>query len=141
MSTGRRLAREAALEIAFAVEVGKRPPAEVLEEYADRDWDQDDWAFVVRLVTGMRERIAELDRLIGAHVSNWRIERMATTDRNVLRLALYEMRELGTPASVAINEAVDVAKRYGTEDSGRFVNGVLGGIYRATVGSGDGRDA
>ena len=82
--------------------------------------------FADPLIRGVLECQSELDELIRKHAKNWRLERMAVVDRNVLRLAIYEMlhRE-DIPPVVSINEAVDIAKRFSTEDSGKFVNGIL----------------
>jgi len=83
-------------------------------------------AFALRLVEQYRNHHAEIDEDLGKAAANWKVERMATLDRNVLRLALGELKyDPGVPVEVAINEAVELAKKYGTEDSGKFVNGVL----------------
>ena len=85
------------------------------------------------LVVGVAEHRARIDELIAAHSHAWSIDRMATTDRNVLRMSTFEL--LGrseVPTAVIINEAVELAKRYGTDDSGRFVNGMLSAIARTT---------
>jgi N utilization substance protein B len=85
------------------------------------------------LVVGVAEHRTRIDELITAHSHAWSIDRMATTDRNVLRMSTFEL--LGrseVPTAVIINEAVELAKRYGTDDSGRFVNGMLSAIARTT---------
>ncbi len=84
---------------------------------------------IIKGVLEMRERI---DELLKKHTVGWKVDRMATVDRNILRIALYEIlkRREDVPLSVAINEAVELAKKYGTEDSGKFVNGVLAKIVR-----------
>ena len=82
--------------------------------------------FAERLVRGVREHLAELDAQIQGASKNWRLERMARVDRNLLRLALYELKHVDdVPAKVAINEAIEIAKRYGTSESPAFVNGIL----------------
>jgi N utilization substance protein B len=82
--------------------------------------------FAEKLVRGVRQHLAELDAQIQSASKNWRIERMARVDRNLLRLALYELKyEDDVPAKVAINEAIEIAKRFGTAESGAFVNGIL----------------
>jgi len=78
------------------------------------------------LVAGVIRRLAEVDELIRQASLNWRIDRMAMVDRNILRLATFELMEvLETPMKVVLNEAIELSKRFGTEDSGAFVNGVL----------------
>lgn len=81
------------------------------------------------LLAGIFEKLEEIDRAIGSHATNWRLERIAPTDRNLLRVAIFELmfRE-DVPAQVAINEAVEIAKRFGSEDSPAFINGVLDAV-------------
>jgi transcription antitermination protein NusB len=81
--------------------------------------------FARSLVAGVRKHRAEIDKLLVERADNWTMERMAVTDRNILRLGAYEMLYGGTPERVAINEAVELAKRYGAKQSPHFVNGVL----------------
>jgi N utilization substance protein B len=131
---GRRRARRRALDILYQADVTRRPPLEVLEERRELE-DLD--PFTEELVRGVTENAADLDRLIGEHAEGWAIHRMAVVDRNVMRLACYEMvwRE-DVPVAVAIDEAVEAAKELSTEDSGRFVNGILGRIARERTGAG-----
>jgi N utilization substance protein B len=92
-----------------------------------------DREFVNTLVHGTRAHIEEIDSLIAASSKDWKIERMATVDRNITRLATFEIRfseEKLTP-NIAINEAVELAKKYGTDDSSRYVNGILGAMMKA----------
>ncbi len=81
--------------------------------------------FARSLVAGVRRNRGELDDLLGRTADNWSLERMAATDRNVLRLGAYEILYTATPGRVAINEAVELAKRFGTAHSAQFVNGIL----------------
>jgi transcription antitermination protein NusB len=130
----RRRARRRALDILYQADVTGRPPAEILEERRDHE-DVD--PYTGELVLGVEERLPELDTLIGEHAEEWTVHRMAVVDRNVLRLACYEMlwRE-DVPVAVAIDEAVEAAKALSTEDSGRFVNGILGRIARERAEAG-----
>ena len=82
-------------------------------------------SFGQSLVAGVRRNRAELDELLNRLAENWSLQRMATTDRNILRLGAYEILYAETPARVAINEAVELAKRYGSAQSAQFVNGIL----------------
>ena len=130
----RRRARRRALDILYQADVTHRQPLDVLEERREmEDLDR----FTEELVQGVAEHAADLDRLIGEHAEGWTVHRMAVVDRNLLRLACYEMlwRE-DVPVAVAIDEAVGAAKELSTEDSGRFVNGVLGRIARERAGAG-----
>lgn len=88
-------------------------------------------AFARQLWHGVVEHRKSIDQFISPHASNWSIKRMASIDRNVLRLATYEMLYEQLPGSVAINEAIELAKRYGDRNSGQFVNGVLDRVFRA----------
>jgi N utilization substance protein B len=133
----RRRAREIALQILYQLdaqaELDERLAIALfwksfsLEEESPHPVDDETREFAERLVQGVWEERAELDELIGKASKNWRVERMARVDRNLLRLALYEMRHGGdaVPAKVAINEAIEIAKRYGTSESPAFINGVL----------------
>lgn len=86
--------------------------------------------FAEALLQGVRQRREHLDRMLGTSAANWSIQRMAVTDRNILRMATWEIRYGDTPERVAINEAIELAKRYGDGDSPRFVNGVLDRLIR-----------
>lgn len=87
--------------------------------------------FARNLLAGARRHRPELDEIIRARADNWSLERMATLDRNVLRLGAYEILFGGTPGRVAINEAVELAKRYGAKQSAHFVNGILDRILNS----------
>ena len=86
--------------------------------------------FARTLVAGVAARAKDLDALVGEHARNWRVERMAAVDRNVLRIGAFELRETETPVPVVIDEAVDLARRFGSDTSPSFVNGVLDAIAR-----------
>lgn len=126
----RRQAREAALGVLFQVDLGGGDIDEALGTVRGQDWPRDDWTLIERLVRGTRGHLAEIDALIRGVAEHWTLERMATVDRNVLRMAIFELRHTTTPVGVIINEAVELAKQYSTEESGRFVNGMLGEIVR-----------
>jgi len=88
-------------------------------------------AFAETLIDGVIRDRADLDARLDAHSDNWRVSRMAATDRNVLRIALHEILHTDTPGPVVVDEAVELARRYGSEASPRFVAGILGGILAA----------
>jgi N utilization substance protein B len=90
-------------------------------------------AFANKLFEGASKDADELDALIVQHAQNWRLERMAIIDRAVLRLAIYELRIAETPSKVVLNEAVDLAKKFSSEDAGAFVNGILDAVNKALV--------
>lgn len=111
----------------------KKTPAEVQER---RLLVRESFDHAKRLVRGTLDSLTEIDELIRSHAENWRLERMPPIDRNILRLALYEMlHEENVPKVVIVDEAIELAKKFGSENSGRFVNGLLDGVLR-TRGSG-----
>ena len=125
----RRRARECALQVLYSVDLNPGWTVDQALAAFWRDFDEDrdaDHAFAEKLVRGALAHQDELDRLIQAASKNWRLERMARVDRNILRLATYELlHEPDVPAKVVINEAIEVAKRFGTAESPAFVNGLL----------------
>ncbi len=132
----RHRGREAALRMLYQVELSGDSLEHVIRAYyaglaEEEEVDEASRRFAEHLARGVYSRRDELDELIRGGSAHWRIERMAAVDRNVLRLALFELRaELETPAPVILDEAVELAKLYGGEESGAFVNGVLDGIRR-----------
>jgi N utilization substance protein B len=126
-SGSRREARERALSLLYEAELKEQAPADLLRELAvDPD------PFAVDLVRGVGEHQAELDEVIARYAIDWAIDRMPVVDRNVLRLGVFELlHRPEIPVGAVISEAVELAKRYSTEDSGRFVNGVLAGVAAA----------
>ena len=132
MKGNRSRAREAALKTLYQMDVTGDPPAGALKIFfRHHRVAVGSQPFVSRLVEGTAQRLAEIDGLIRRHATNWTLERMAIVDRNILRLGVYELlHETETPPKVVINEAVDLAKRFGAADSGKFVNGVLDSIHK-----------
>ena len=137
----RRLARETALKILFQVDVGRIPVEEAIANtLATVDEGPEVSGFASELARGAAGRLAEIDRLLSVFAVDWPVERMANIDRNILRLAVYELLLVpDVPASVTVNEAVELAKRYGDADSAKFVNGILGNLVRQLSGRRRGR--
>ena len=124
----RTQAREAALKILYAIDITKDDPEICINNF----WLSQDEAkpevrhFADALVMGLCANKAEIDKVITEYATNWELGRMAVVDRNILRAATYELiYSDDIPPKVAINEAIDLAKKYGDKDSGKFVNGVL----------------
>ncbi|HTT63619.1 MAG TPA: transcription antitermination factor NusB [Bryobacteraceae bacterium] len=135
----RRRSRQRALQILYLWDARRQPVEEATAAYFDtlyteesRSKPQRD-AFLDQLVTGAVEYMEELDRRITQHAEHWRIERMPAVDRNILRLAVYEMTHSDTPAPVVIDEALELARRFSNEESVQFVNGVLDAVHRDLV--------
>jgi N utilization substance protein B len=120
----RRERRERALALLYEAETKERPPSELLgEQVLTPD------PFVAELVSGVTDHADDIDRAITEHAQGWTLERMPATDRAILRMAIYELAFSDeTPTAVVISEAVELAKAYSTDDSGRFVNGMLAAI-------------
>jgi len=129
----RRLAREYALQILYAIDVCKLKVEEAQQSF----WEghksgKKVLEFATALVEGTLKNLPQIDSLIIKHARNWDIHRMASIDRNILRQASFEILYLpDIPISVIINEAVELAKKYSTEESGKFVNGILDKIGEA----------
>jgi N utilization substance protein B len=132
----RRRSRQRALQILYLWDVRRQPVEEAIGAFFDTLYSEESRTkpqrdeFLDQLVTGAVEHVEELDRRITEHAEHWRIERMPTVDRNILRLAVYEMAHSDTPAPVVIDEALELARRYSNEESVQFVNGVLDAVHR-----------
>ncbi len=130
-SYSRRHGREVALQALYGAEVGKRAPDEVLTELLARDESSEARTFVRDLVLGTLENTPESDAIIGPLLEGWTLERLPTIDRIILRMSAFELNHRhDVDRAVVVNEAVELAKKYSTEDSGRYVNGVLGRVLR-----------
>jgi N utilization substance protein B len=134
----RRRARELALQLLYQFELTDASPEEMQAGFEEwRKASDDVRGFADALLRGTLARIDELDEELGRQTTHWRLERLAAVDRNILRLAMYELiYEAGTPHAVVIDEAIEIAKKYGTKDSGRFVNGVLDGFVKRRAAAG-----
>ncbi|MBE0408284.1 MAG: transcription antitermination factor NusB [Anaerolineales bacterium] len=126
----RTRARCVALQALYEIDLTGHPPGYVLQQRAtDENLDSRMTEFAERIVSGVLPLIKDLDHYISEHAPEWPLNQVAIIDRNILRIALWEFAvKRETPVKVAINEAVDLAKRFGSDSSPRFVNGVLGGL-------------
>ncbi|MDI6716038.1 MAG: transcription antitermination factor NusB [Actinomycetota bacterium] len=128
MMLERRKARKDALEILYEKEITGQPLDLIIENRLAARGEKAS-GFTIRLVKGVEEHREQIDNIIRTHTDNWALERMPIVDRNLIRIGLYEMLyEEDIPYSVSINEAVELAKIYGMEESSRFINGVLGKV-------------
>jgi N utilization substance protein B len=126
----RRAAREQALKWLYQIDVGKTPADEAMAEAYGR-LDDAGLAFARELARGAVAHVTEIDELIARYAKDWSLDRMAAVDRNILRLAMFEILHLpDIPHGVSADEAVELAKKYSTADSSKFVNGVLGSLLR-----------
>jgi N utilization substance protein B len=138
---GRRKARAVVLQTLYEVESSSHSPGTVLEQRLEATPLSDELSQFARdLMLGVLEHRRDLDRMIARYAPEWPLEQMALVDRNILRIALWEFVISGeTPTRVAINEAVELAKAFGSETSARFVNGVLGSLAEAAGAGGSPR--
>ena len=130
----RRKARECALQMLFAADVAEMPADDVVRSYwaelGESDLDDTAREFATRLASRTLSNLELLDERIRTRAEHWRISRMAVVDRNILRLAVYEFLYEPTPRTVAINEALEIARRFSTYEATQFINGILDAIKR-----------
>ncbi|HEV2193962.1 MAG TPA: transcription antitermination factor NusB [Candidatus Acidoferrum sp.] len=128
----RTKSREFAMQMLFQWDMSQQDPAKLEGKFwksakaADKTRE-----FANQLFEGAAKEIAALDEIIGKHCENWRFERLAAIDRAILRLAIHEMSSSDTPPKVVLNEAVELAKKFSSEESGAFVNGVLDSVHKS----------
>ena len=120
----RRIAREKALQSIFQIDMNETTPKEAIDFVLDGEASDD---YLEKLVKGVTEHLEEMDSILIKHLEKWTIDRLATVDRNILRVAVYEMIycKEDVPVNVAINEALEIAKIYGDESSSKFINSIL----------------
>lgn len=141
-STSRRHGRELALQALYGTEIGKRPANEMLTELLARDDSSNGRTFVRDLVLGTLENEAESDTVIAPLLEGWTLDRLPIIDRIILRMSVFELNHRReTDPAVVLNEAVELAKKFSTEDSGRYVNGVLGRLIGSVPQLGRGTDS
>ena len=128
----RTKARECALQILYQIDIRKDPPEKLTAEFWETEEAESEVKdFAEALVKGTVANTKKIDEMISKYASNWKLNRMAVIDRNVLRLATYELLFCeDIPPKVSINEAVDLAKKFGDMESGKFVNGILDRIKK-----------
>ena len=126
----RTRARSLALQVLYEVDMANRPPADVFRSRLEESPLSDELAnFARQIIFGVLPRTTDLDQLIAKYAPEWPFEQVAAIDRNILRIALWEFAVFHeTPIKVAINEAVELAKEFGSDSAPRFVNGVLGAL-------------
>ena len=132
---GRREERQKAVELLYEMSVQKEDEAAYIKEYLDKyELDSENLKFAVRILEAYFENKEHVNSAISENLQKWKIERLGKIDLNIIRIATTEMLYFDdVPEAVSINEAVELAKAYGTDDSGKFVNGVLGRIVRKNL--------
>jgi len=130
----RKIAREWAFKILYAIDIGNNTVEEAAEMVFSKPLSKEDNDFIYDVVRGTLEHQTEIDNIIKKYSSGWDISRLPSTDRNILRLAIYELLyRKDIPVSVSINEAVEMSKKYCDEQSYRFINGLLGNFVKELV--------
>ena len=136
----RRVAREMVLQSLFQMDFTQADPEESLKIALEVQRDEEKseeaekaFGYAEKVLKGVSENLSEIDGLIGKYAINWEVKRMPGIDRNILRMAIYEMRfaKEKLPVTVAVNEAVELAKRYGQDESSSFVNGILASVAKS----------
>jgi N utilization substance protein B len=126
----RTRSREYALQVLYQIDITHEEPKSAMEnfwqEHIEDNPDDEMKVFTAEIVSGSLENLVEIDRKIAQYATNWQLERMAVVDRNILRMGCYELAySTGIPPKVAINEAVDLAKKFSGAEAGKFVNAIL----------------
>jgi len=128
----RRKARELALQMLFQHDVAGNDPDDIIETFEDIQRVRPNIReFAIRVFRGTLEKQTDIDKIVVEQADNWRLSRMPVVDRNLIRMAIYEMMYLDeTPKLVILDEAIEIAKRFGTEKSSQFINGILDGVLK-----------
>lgn len=134
----RHRARELALQMLYRHELSKAGLDSMMEDFDElRKAPEGVKRFALELAQGVLDQLVEVDRELAIQTANWRLERVAAVDRNILRLAAYELlHQPDTPPAVVIDEAIEIAKKFAAEESAAFINGVLDGLRKRKVQSG-----
>ncbi|HEV7923279.1 MAG TPA: transcription antitermination factor NusB [Thermoanaerobaculia bacterium] len=128
----RRKARELALQMLFQHDLSGNEPEMITSTFEDLQKSKPNTReFAVKIFQGTVDHLQEIDDMIQRQADNWRLSRMAVVDRNIIRMSVYEfMHETDTPKLVIIDEAIEIAKKFGTQKSSQFINGILDGILK-----------
>ncbi len=132
----RRKARELALQCLYQIDQSGNPDADIALISQNFQATKKAVDYGNQLVSGVKSHLDEVDALIETHAENWKVSRMAVVDRNILRIAFYEMLHAAdVPDAVAVNEAVEIAKRFSTDDAPAFINGILDAFCKTRPGA------
>lgn len=128
----RRKARELALQMLYQHDLSGNPPDTIVSTFEDLQKSKPNTReFATKIFKGTLENMEKIDEMIVQQADNWRLSRMAVVDRNIIRMSIYEfLHEHDTPKLVIIDEAIEIAKKFGTQKSSQFINGILDGILK-----------
>jgi len=128
----RRKARELALQMLYQYDLSANPPQQIVETFEELQKSKPNTReFATKIFQGTIDNMEKIDEMITAQADNWRLSRMAVVDRNIIRMSIYELlNEPDTPKLVIIDEAIEIGKKFGTQKSSQFINGILDGILK-----------
>lgn len=128
----RRKARELALQMLYQYDLSSNPPQQIVDTFEELQKSKPNTReFATKIFQGTIDNLAKIDEMIAAQADNWRIARMAVVDRNIIRMSIFELlEESETPKLVIIDEAIEIGKKFGTQKSSQFINGILDGILK-----------
>jgi N utilization substance protein B len=132
----RHRSRQRALQVLYQWDMTKQPVEEAISSFYDTLYSDESEEkphrdeFMEELATGTSQMAIDIDHRISAKSENWKLDRMPVVDRNILRMAIYEMSRQGTPAAVVIDEALELAKQFSGEESVSFINGILDAVHK-----------
>ncbi len=131
----RRRSREGALQVLYQIEITKQDPLQAFNQWkAHFSLEEGEDEFAERIILGVVGHRQEIDHLIGTHSEHWSLDRISMIDRNILRMAIFELLYChDIPPKVTLNEAIDLGKQYGSEESGSFINGILDKIQKEVI--------
>jgi transcription antitermination protein NusB len=134
MNMSRKEARESAMQLVYQISIGQTNADEILSSYHDNlevSLADEEKAYIDECVKGVEQNLSEIDSYIERFSRGWKVNRIAKVDMAIMRLALYEMLHMeGVPKVVSVNEAIELAKKYGGDNSPSFINGILGNIIK-----------
>ncbi len=128
----RRKARELALQMLYQFDMSGNPPDQIIDTFEELAKSKPNTReFATKIFLGTIDHMPEIDKMLTEQADNWRLSRMAVVDRNIIRMSIYEfLHEDDTPKLVIIDEAIEIAKKFGTQKSSQFINGILDGILK-----------
>ncbi len=131
----RRKSRECALQVLYQIDVTHQNPLRALQEWKEHfDPERGEDEFAKQIILGVIDHLQEIDRMIQTQSEHWQLDRISIVDRNILRMAIFELLYCqDIPSKVTLNEAIDLGKRYGSQESGSFINGILDGIQKEVI--------
>lgn len=131
---GRRKARQGLMQLLYQMDLNSDFSQNTIDlSLENNDWKTEEADFIKESAEEMLSRLEEIDKIISDNLKGWTLERISMVDKQILRIAVYEMLKGQIPNKIIINEAIEIAKKYSTVDAPKFINGILGTIYRKST--------